>query len=236
MKFACLSLLVVSASAFAPTSLNSRAATQLYGEYGASSTSFYTTNEKQDSYASLDDILQEKCKDEKVKQVIVDMLDVCADITEALRTALVTVEDTSNEFGDTQLSVDVSTIVPTRGFVTRRIALVKARELPILFHFSNVHFCQCLFCDYSCRSITIRNAICPYFLQSVDELICYRYRWLPMLLFGKPSRSPVLSARVPPRKTLSSVTSMRVAKVNSPSAGILWMDPPLLTTTGPSVP
>merc|ERR1719413_309493 len=107
MKFACLSLLVASASAFAPASLNSRTATQLYGEYGASSTSFYTTTGKQDSYASLDDILQEKCKDEKVRQVIVDMLDVCADITEALRTALVTVEDTSNEFGDTQLSVDM---------------------------------------------------------------------------------------------------------------------------------
>merc|ERR1719413_317126 len=107
MKFACLSLLVASASAFAPAGLNSRSATQLYGEYGASSTSFYTTTEKQDSYASLDDILQEKCKDEKVRQVIVDMLDVCADITEELRTALVTVEDTSNEFGDTQLSVDM---------------------------------------------------------------------------------------------------------------------------------
>lgn len=108
MKFLCLSILVASASAFAPASSNTRAATQLYGEYGASSTSFYTTTEKQDSYASLDDILQEKCKDEKVREVIVDMLEVCADITEALRTALVTVEDTSNEFGDTQLSVDVS--------------------------------------------------------------------------------------------------------------------------------
>ena len=108
MKFLCLSLLVASASAFAPASLNARAGTQLYGEYGASSTSFYTTNEKQDSYLSLDDVLQEKCKDETVREVIVDMLDVCADITEALRTALVTVEDTSNEFGDTQLSVDVS--------------------------------------------------------------------------------------------------------------------------------
>jgi len=107
MKFLCLSLLVASASAFAPAGMNTRAATQLYGEYGASSTSFYTTTEKQDSYASLDDVLNEKCKDEKVRQVIVDMLDVCADITEALRTALVTVEDTSNEFGDTQLSVDM---------------------------------------------------------------------------------------------------------------------------------
>jgi len=102
-----LSSMIAATSAFSP-SLNSRSvSTQLYGEYGASSTSFYTTTEKQDSYKSLEDILSTKCKDEKVKQVIIDMLDVCADITEALRTALVTVEDTSNEFGDTQLSVDM---------------------------------------------------------------------------------------------------------------------------------
>ena len=110
MKFLCISAFMIAAtSAFAPASLNTRSvSTQLYGEYGASSTSFYTTTEKQDSYASLEEVLAEKCSDDKVKQVIVDMLDVCADITEALRTALVTVEDTSNEFGDTQLSVDVS--------------------------------------------------------------------------------------------------------------------------------
>ena len=35
------------------------------------------------------------------------MLDACADITEALRSALVTVEGSSNTFGDAQLSVDV---------------------------------------------------------------------------------------------------------------------------------
>merc|ERR1712176_953193 len=35
------------------------------------------------------------------------MLDDCADITEALRTALVTVEGSMNDFGDAQLSVDV---------------------------------------------------------------------------------------------------------------------------------
>jgi hypothetical protein len=112
MKFLCISAFMIAAtSAFAPTSLNTptrSVSTQLYGEYGASSTSFYTTTEKQDSYASLEEVLAEKCADDKVKQVIVDMLEVCADITEALRTALVTVEDTSNEFGDTQLSVDVS--------------------------------------------------------------------------------------------------------------------------------
>merc|ERR1719384_1879716 len=93
-----------SASASVPTS-----ATQLYGEgeYGASSTSFYTTTEKQDSYESLDDVLEAKCADTQVRAVIKDMLDACADITEALRTALVTVEGSANTFGDAQLSVDV---------------------------------------------------------------------------------------------------------------------------------
>jgi sedoheptulose-bisphosphatase len=111
--------IVGQATAFAPslsasTGLKSSvvaattaSSTQLYGEYGASSTSFYTTTEKQETYDSLDDVLNTKCKDEKVRAVIKDMLDACADITEALRTALVTVEGSSNTFGDAQLSVDV---------------------------------------------------------------------------------------------------------------------------------
>jgi sedoheptulose-bisphosphatase len=78
------------------------------GDYGASHTSYYTETEKQESYESLDDVLSTKCKDPKVRQVIKDMLDVCADITKALRTALVTVEGSTNDFGDSQLSVDVS--------------------------------------------------------------------------------------------------------------------------------
>jgi sedoheptulose-bisphosphatase len=41
------------------------------------------------------------------RAVIMEMLDACADITEALRSALVTVEGSSNTFGDSQLSVDV---------------------------------------------------------------------------------------------------------------------------------
>lgn len=41
------------------------------------------------------------------RAVIMEMLDSCADITEALRSALVTVEGSSNTFGDSQLSVDV---------------------------------------------------------------------------------------------------------------------------------
>lgn len=80
---------------------------RMFGEYGASSTSFYTTTEKQDSYDDLDSVLDSKMKDEQVKMVIKEMLDACADITEALRSALVTVEGSSNTFGDAQLSVDV---------------------------------------------------------------------------------------------------------------------------------
>lgn len=79
----------------------------LLGEFGASSTSFYTKTEKKDSYDSLEEVLESKCKDPKVRQVISDMLEVCADITEALRSALVTVEGSMNDFGDAQLSVDV---------------------------------------------------------------------------------------------------------------------------------
>lgn len=108
MKFLLALLTVSSVAAFTPAAIKPVAkSTQLYGEYGASSTSFYTNVEKQDSYASLDDVLSVKCKDEKVRVVIKDMLDACADITEALRTALVTVEGSANTFGDAQLSVDV---------------------------------------------------------------------------------------------------------------------------------
>jgi sedoheptulose-bisphosphatase len=112
MKFLLALLSISSAVAFSPSAFKPASiatSTQLYGggEYGASSTSFYTTTEKQESYASLDDVLVAKCKDDKVKAVIRDMLEACADITEALRTALVTVEGSENTFGDAQLSVDV---------------------------------------------------------------------------------------------------------------------------------
>ena len=101
--------LVTLTSAFTPSSpAFKKPETKLFGEYGASSTSFYTTTEKQDSYASLEEVLESHCADLKVRAVITDMLNVCADITEALRTALVTVEGSMNDFGDAQLSVDVS--------------------------------------------------------------------------------------------------------------------------------
>ena len=117
MKVAVTFLLLLnSIAAFAPSSPafmtsnnpKTRPETKLSGEFGASSTSFYTTTEKKDSYESLDTVLEAKCKDPKVRAIIKDMLDVCAEITEALRTALVTVEGSMNDFGDAQLSVDVS--------------------------------------------------------------------------------------------------------------------------------
>lgn len=105
-----LSSFLSAAVAFSPAFVARQkvSSTKLNGEYGASSTSFYTTVEKKDSYESLDTVLEAKCKDPKVRQVIKDMLGVCAEITEALRTALVTVEGSMNDFGDAQLSVDVS--------------------------------------------------------------------------------------------------------------------------------
>ena len=52
-------------------------------------------------------MLDAKCKDAGVRKVIVEMLDACGEITEALRSALVTVEGSANTFSDAQLSVDV---------------------------------------------------------------------------------------------------------------------------------
>jgi hypothetical protein len=76
--------------------------------YACSETSYYTTEEKKDSYQTLGEVLDSKCSDPSVRTVIQDLMKVCADITEALRVALVTVEGTTNDFGDSQLSVDVS--------------------------------------------------------------------------------------------------------------------------------
>jgi len=120
--FSSLLVLATSTSAFTPSFTTRRAfkngvvssastkSTQLFGgdgEYGASSTSFYTDVQKQDTYAAASDVLEAHCSDEKLRKVILEMLDVCAEITEALRTALVTVEGSENTFGDAQLSVDV---------------------------------------------------------------------------------------------------------------------------------
>ena len=109
-RSAVLALCFGGVAAFAPARPAwTRAPVKLFGEgeYGASGTSFYTTTEKQDSYDSMESVLKAKCKDEKTRAVILEMLDACADITEALRSALVTVEGSANTFGDAQLSVDV---------------------------------------------------------------------------------------------------------------------------------
>jgi sedoheptulose-bisphosphatase len=74
----------------------------------ASSTSFYTTEEKKDKYHTLEEVLEKKCfTNPQLRQVIEDLMRVCADITDALRVALVTVENSTNDFGDSLLSVDV---------------------------------------------------------------------------------------------------------------------------------
>lgn len=83
-------------------------ATHKDSSYGASHSSYYTTEEKKDKYETLEDVLSTKCSDPMIRQVIKDLMKVCADITDALRVALVTVEGSENDFGDTQLSVDVS--------------------------------------------------------------------------------------------------------------------------------
>ena len=76
--------------------------------FGASHTSFYTSAKAKDSYATLDEILTAKMKDEGVRAVTKEVLDACVKITEALRVNLVTVADAQNSvFGDVQLGVDV---------------------------------------------------------------------------------------------------------------------------------
>ena len=95
MKFIVLiSSLALSVTSFTvPTAFSPRVSsppattgltrtTKLFGEYGASSTSFYTTTEKQDSYDDLDSILDAHCADKQLQTVIREMLDACADITE----------------------------------------------------------------------------------------------------------------------------------------------------------
>lgn len=90
-----------------PIAIESVAAKHNPKEYGASSSSFYTEEERKDSYDCLEKVLREKCSNVQVRVLIQDLLDVCAEITEALRSTLVHVEGGTNDFGDTQLSVDI---------------------------------------------------------------------------------------------------------------------------------
>ena len=50
-------------------------------------------------------LLNSKCSDPLVKQVIKDLMKVCADNTDTVRVSLVTVEGSTNVFCDSQLSV-----------------------------------------------------------------------------------------------------------------------------------
>lgn len=76
-------------------------------EHGASHTSCYTSEEKKDSYDTLDKVLSAKLADTELQQLLTEVLSCCGKIAEALRTALVTVEGSSNTFGDVVLTVDV---------------------------------------------------------------------------------------------------------------------------------
>jgi len=102
------------------------------GGYGASCTSVYTNTQKQDKYESLDDVLEKSCKDEKMRILTKELLDAIADITEALRSALVTVEGSQNTFGDQQLSVDViaDEIMWDKAKNSKVIAFGASEEIP----------------------------------------------------------------------------------------------------------
>jgi len=76
--------------------------------FGASHTSFYTDAVKQDSYLTLQQVLEDKLADKELSSVVETMFDACGTITEALRKELVTVaEKQASVFGDVQLGVDV---------------------------------------------------------------------------------------------------------------------------------
>lgn len=75
--------------------------------YGASHTSFYTDAVAKDKYDTLAEVLDQKLKDPKIRSMVEELLDACVKITDALRVNLVTVNDSSNTFGDKQLTVDV---------------------------------------------------------------------------------------------------------------------------------
>lgn len=75
--------------------------------YGASHTSFYTDAVAKDRYETLDEVFARSLGDIKLQAMVKELLHACVEITGALRTNLVTVNDSSNAFGDKQLTVDV---------------------------------------------------------------------------------------------------------------------------------
>ena len=80
MKFLLFLSLFAASSGFTPTAFAPRTSaasstpktsTALKAEeYGASSTSFYTTTEKQDTYDDLDSILESHCADKQVRACV----------------------------------------------------------------------------------------------------------------------------------------------------------------------
>jgi len=108
--FTCLAAMGFAAAArHRKASQKSQAVVALKADeaYGASHTSFYTDAVAKDKYDTLEEVLATKLKNEKLKGMVNELLDACVKITEALRVNLVTVNDASNAFGDTQLTVDV---------------------------------------------------------------------------------------------------------------------------------
>jgi sedoheptulose-bisphosphatase len=102
--------------------------------HSPSCTSFYTDVEEQDSYPTADTILQNHCSEKQVRQVLIDLLLACEEITVLLRSKLVYVSGTTNEFGDTQLSVDVAAdqILWTAAQESTVIVEASSEEDPVL--------------------------------------------------------------------------------------------------------
>jgi len=75
--------------------------------YGASHTSIYTEQVAKDSYDSLEAVLGRSLQDEELKQLTHVLFAACEKIADALRVSLVTVNNSSNSSGDTQLTVDI---------------------------------------------------------------------------------------------------------------------------------
>lgn len=75
--------------------------------YGASHTSVYTDVVAKDRYETLHETLSNKLADTKLRGLVEDLLGACEKIADALRVNLATVNNSSNTFGDTQLTVDV---------------------------------------------------------------------------------------------------------------------------------
>lgn len=75
--------------------------------YGASHTSFYTSEQKKDKYDTLDEVLEKSMADVKLRELVKEQMEACVKITVALRNNLVTVAGSANTFGDAQLGVDV---------------------------------------------------------------------------------------------------------------------------------